>query len=100
MLSTASRLRIQNILNRLAKNDDVTLQERIFINKFADRDQSVASWLRKAKQLQNSQNSSDPIDSLINDLGIGSPEPHTSFNPDQEDLGDWFSGAPSWVSRS
>ena len=100
MLSTNSRLKIQNILNRLANNQEVTLQERIFINKFADRDQSVASWLRRAKKMQKSSNSKDPIEDLINDLGIGSPDPHSSFNPNQEDLGDWFSGAPSWVTRS
>ena len=100
MLSTSSRLRIENILKRLSNNQQVSLQERIFINKFADRDQSVSSWLKKAKQIQQADKSPDPIDNLINDLGIGSPEPHTNFNPDQEDLGDWFKGAPSWVSRS
>ena len=100
MLSTSSRLRIENILKSLANNQEVTLQERIFINKFADNDQSVASWLRKAKQIQTVNSNNDSIDDLINDLGIGSTEPHTSYDPDQEDLGDWFKGAPSWVSRS
>ena len=100
MLSTSSRLRIQNILKKLANNELVSLQERIFVNKFADHDSSVNSWLRKAKHIQKSIDLSDPIDELINDLGIGSSEPDSSFNPDQEDLGDWFSGAPSWVSRS
>tara|TARA_Y100001968_G_C19040848_1_gene564409 strand:+ start:202 stop:504 length:303 start_codon:yes stop_codon:yes gene_type:complete len=100
MLTTSSRLRIQNILLRLAKNEEVTLQERIYINKFADRDQSVSSWLNKAKQLQKNLDTIDSIDTLITDLGIGSPDQDTIYNPDQEDLGDWFSGAPSWLGRS
>tara|TARA_Y100001968_G_C19008840_1_gene549533 strand:+ start:214 stop:516 length:303 start_codon:yes stop_codon:yes gene_type:complete len=100
MLSTSIRLQIQNILQRLANDEEVSLKERIYINKLADRDQSIASSLRKAKQAQRSKNSNDPIDDLINDLGIASADPHASFNADQEDLGEWFSGAPSWVSRS
>ena len=100
MLSISSRLRIQNILIRLASNEEVTLQERIYINKFADRDQTVSSWLTKAKQLQQKKESLDPIDNLITGLGIGSPDEDTTYKPEQEDLGDWFSGAPSWLGRS
>ena len=37
---------------------------------------------------------------LINELNIGSSEPDSTYNPKHEDLGSWFSGAPSWVSRS
>ena len=100
MLSTSSRLRIQNILIRLASNEQVTLKERIYINKFADRDQTVSSWLTKAKQLQQKKETLDPIDNLITDLGIGSSDADTTYKPDQDDLGDWFSGAPSWLGRS
>ena len=100
MLSTSSRLRIQNILLRLAKNQQVTLQERIYINKYADRDQTVYSWLKKAKQLQQSNESMDSIDDLMFELGLGSPDPDTTYNPDKGDLGDWFTGAPSWLGRS
>tara|TARA_Y100001968_G_scaffold121683_2_gene110735 strand:- start:1193 stop:1480 length:288 start_codon:yes stop_codon:yes gene_type:complete len=94
------RIRIKNILNRLANSEEVTLQERIYVGKFADKDQTVASWLSKAKQIQKSECPSDPIEAFINDLGIGTSDPHSSFEPDQEDLGDWFSGAPSWITRS
>ena len=100
MLTTSSRLRIQNILIRLAKNQEVTLQERIYVTKFADRDQTVSSWLSKAKQLQKKSDNFDSIDNLMTDLGIGSPDPDANYNPDQEDLGDWFTGAPSWLGRS
>ena len=100
MLSTSTRLRIQNILIKLSNNQEVTLQERIYINKFADRDQSVSSWLKKARQLQKTKIPLDSIDNLITELGIGSPDPDSIYNPEQEDLGDWFTGAPSWLGRS
>ncbi len=100
MLTTSSRLRIQEILTRLAKGNIVTLEERIYINKYASKNQNVSNWLRKAYRLQRNTDSSNPIDELLNGLNLSSSEPHSTFDPDQDDLGDWFSGAPSWLRRS
>ncbi|WP_269623090.1 hypothetical protein [Prochlorococcus marinus] len=85
---------------RLSKGEKVTLKERLYIQEAADKDQSIASWLKKAKRMQQSKEPNDQIESLINDLNIGSSEPGSTYNPKHEDLGSWFSGAPSWVSRS
>ena len=100
MLTTSSRLRIQEILSRLAMGDQVTLEERIYINKYATKNQNVSSWLRKASRIQRNQAISNPIDELLNGLDLCSTDPHATYNPDQDDLGEWFSGAPSWVKRS
>ena len=101
MLTTSSRLRIQAILSRIALGNVVTLKERIYINKYASRNQNVSAWLRKASYLQRNPNiSNDPIDDLLNGLDLCSTDPHSTFNQDQDDLGEWFSGAPSWVRRS
>ena len=100
MLTTSSRLRIQEILTRLSKGNKVTLEERIYINKYATKNQNVSSWLRKASRIQRNQISSNTIDKLLNGLDLSSDEPHSTYNPDQDDLGEWFSGAPSWIRRS
>tara|TARA_Y100001968_G_scaffold310380_1_gene331241 strand:+ start:1843 stop:2145 length:303 start_codon:yes stop_codon:yes gene_type:complete len=100
MLTTSSRLRIQEILSRIAAGDKVTLEERIYINKYAAKNQNVSSWLRKASLIQRSKHNSNPIDKLLNGLDLCSEDPHSTFNPDQDDLGEWFSGAPSWIKRS
>jgi hypothetical protein len=100
MLTTSSRLRIQEILNRLAKGDQVTLQERIYINKYAAKNQNVSNWLRKASLIQRNKHLSNPIDKLLNGLDLCSEEPHSTYDPSHDDLGEWFSGAPSWVRRS
>ena len=100
MLSTNSRIRIQEILSRLSKGDQVTLEERIYINKYAANNQNVSSWLRKALLIQRNENRSNPIDQLLNGLDLSSEDPHSTFNPDQDDLGEWFSGSPSWIRRS
>ena len=100
MLTTSARLRIQEILTRVAKGNSVTLEERIFINKYASKNQNVAAWLRKASYIQRNKFSSTPIDELLNGLDLCQPDPHSTFDPDQNDLGEWFSGAPSWIRRS
>ena len=100
MLTTSTRIRIKEILTRIAKGNEVTLEERIYINKFASRNQNVSSWLRKASHLQRKNLNSNPLDELINGLDLCSSDPHSTYNPDQDDLGEWFSGAPSWVRRS
>ena len=100
MLTTSSRLRIQEILTRLSKGYQVTLKERIYINKFATKNQKVSSWLRQASRIQRKQTISNPIDELLHGLDLSSDEPDSTYNPDHDDLGEWFSGAPSWIRRS
>ena len=100
MLTTSSRLRIQEILNRLARGNEVTLEERIYINKFATKNQNVSSWLRRASRIQRNKDISNPIDELLNGLDLCSDEAHSAYNSDHDDLGEWFSGAPSWIRRS
>tara|TARA_B100001250_G_scaffold75804_1_gene62052 strand:- start:199 stop:387 length:189 start_codon:yes stop_codon:yes gene_type:complete len=62
MLESSTRVRIQEILTRLSKGNEVTLEERIYINKYASRDQNVSAWLRKASHIQRNQINSDAID--------------------------------------
>ena len=100
MLTTCTRLRIQEILIRLSRGNQVTLEERIYINKYATKNQNVSSWLRKASRIQRNQPISNPIDELLDGLDLSSDEPHSTFNPDRDDLGEWFSGSPSWIRRS
>ena len=52
MLTTSARVRIQEILIRLSKGKKVTLDERIYINKYASKNQNVSTWLRKASHIQ------------------------------------------------
>ncbi|WP_269609308.1 hypothetical protein [Prochlorococcus marinus] len=100
MLTTSTRVRIQEILNRISNGNEVTLEERIYINKYASRNQNVSSWLRKASHIQRNKLSTNPIDELLNGLDLCSTDPHSTYNPEEDDLGEWFSGSPSWIRRS
>ena len=100
MLTKTSRLRIQEILTRLSMGKQVTLEERIYINKYATKNQNVSSWLRKASRIQRQTKITNQIDELLEGLDLSSDEPNVTYNPDHDDLGEWFSGAPSWIRRS
>ncbi len=48
MISTTTRIRIKNILNRLENNQLVTLEERIFLNKLSSVSAVVSKWVNSA----------------------------------------------------
>ncbi len=48
MISTKTRIRIQNILYRIENNELVTLEERIFLNKLASISAVVAEWVNSS----------------------------------------------------
>ena len=100
MLTTSTRVRIQEILTRISQGSEVSLEERIYINEYASSNQNVSAWLRKASYLQRKKSSNNPTDELLNGLDLISSDPHSTYNPDKDDLGEWFSGAPEWIRRS
>ncbi len=100
MIPETTKLKLQEILSRIANDEKVTLEERFILNDYADKDQKIASWLTKARRIQQRQNLNDPIDALLDGLDIGSSEPETYFRSEDDDLGEWFSGAPNWLGRS
>ena len=48
MISTATRIRVQNILNRIENNQLVTLEERIFLNKISSISAVISTWVASA----------------------------------------------------
>lgn len=105
MLTPSTRLRLQAILERISADQPVSLQERIYVQKFADRDQGVAAWLLKARrqQLQVAPGETatrDGIDHLLDQMNLGPADPDTAYRPGDDDIEGWFGGAPGWVRRS
>ena len=48
MISTTTRIRIKHILNRLENKKEVTLEERIFLNKLSNVSALVSEWVSSA----------------------------------------------------
>ncbi|MCS5699265.1 hypothetical protein NZK32_09465 [Cyanobium sp. FGCU-52] len=100
MLTPPTRLRLQNIIERIAESAPVSLQERIYVQKFADRDPTVGSWLRRARRRQLQGEPAGGLDSFLAAMDLGEVGSDGAFDPRRDDLGDWFSGAPNWLRRS
>lgn len=105
MLTPGTRLRLQAILERIGSDQPVSLPDRIYVQKFADRDQGVAAWLRQARRRQMGQSipadrPSDGIDALLEQLNLGPADPEASYRPGEDDIEGWFGGAPGWLRRS
>ena len=48
MISATTRIKVQNILDRLETNKLVTLEERIFLNKLSHVSPLVSEWVSSA----------------------------------------------------
>ena len=84
----------------MSEGNPLSLEERLYIDRYADQDQTVSHWLARAKRLQQKNNESSEIDQLLMSLDIGPTDPDRIYNTMDDDLGEWFKGAPSWLSRS
>ncbi len=48
MISTNTRIRVKNILNRIENNQLVTLEERIFLSKLSSVSIVISNWINSA----------------------------------------------------
>jgi len=100
-LSNQTRLKIQEILKRISTDREVSLNERIFVEKHAKQSSTVWTWLKQANSLRRyGKQDQESINGLIQSLGLDGLESENHFDPDNDDIADWFSGSPDWVRRS
>lgn len=93
MLSTAYRLRLEGICNKITKQEEVSLEEMIWAEKLAKSNRSAATILRQARRkAANPEMTEDSLDGFLNALDLGNPDPSThrsSFNGG-DDILDFF----------
>jgi len=65
MLTPSTRIRLQTIIERIARSEPVSLKERIYVQKFADRDPSVWGWLKKAQRAQQEGGEKTGLDRFL-----------------------------------
>lgn len=72
MLSTKYRLRLEAICARIAAQQPVELQDRIWANKLGEVNRTAASMLRQAqRRAQNPEMHEGSLDDFLNQLDIG-----------------------------
>jgi hypothetical protein len=95
MLSTQYRLKLENICNRIASHQEVSLDEMVWAEKLAKANRSAATILRQARRkAENPEMTEDSLDGFLNALDIGGLGNErfgiTGFNS-VDDIVDFFS---------
>jgi hypothetical protein len=95
MLSTQYRLRLEAICDKIAKHEEVSLEDMIWSEKLAKSNRSAATILRQARRkAANPEMTEDSLDGFMNALDLGDPDPsnhRTGFNG-ADDIIDFFTG--------
>ena len=101
LISNQKRLKIQEIIRRISSNEEVSLKERTYVEKYAKHCSLISLWLKKACSIRRHgmQNGSS-INGLLQSLGIDSLDRENHFNTNKDDIYDWFRGSPEWIKRS
>jgi hypothetical protein len=93
MLSTAYRVRLEEITNRIQNGETVELQEIIWAEKLAKSNKSAAEILRKARRIAV-QGKGEPgsLDEFLQtmDLGFADPREHRSHFNGADDIANFF----------
>ena len=101
LLSNQKRLKIQDIIKRISLDKEVSLKERIYVEKYAKHSSLISLWLKRANSIRrHGLLSEGSIDGLLQSLGIDGLDKDNHFKPDIDDISDWFGGSPDWVKRS
>ena len=101
LLSHQKRLKIQGIIRRILRDQEISLEERIYVERFAKHNSTISLWLKKANSFRrNGEKSENGIDKLLQSLGIEGLDTENHFNPNEDDISGWFGGAPDWLKRS
>ena len=100
-LSNETRLKIQSIIKRISSDEEISLEERILVEKHANHSSTIWTWLKKANNIRRygTQNQKS-INGLMQSLGLNALDQENHFDPKRDDIADWFSGSPDWVRRS
>ena len=101
LLNNQTRLKIQEIVRKISSEKEVSLQERIYVEKYAKRSTTISLWLKKATSIRrHGLQSEDTINGLIQSLGIDGLDGENHFKQNHDDIYEWFGGSPEWIKRS
>ena len=100
-LTNETRLKIKNIIKRIEEDKEISLEERIYLEKLSKHNSTIWTWLKKANSLRRyGKQNVDGINGLIQSLGLDGLDSENHFDPKNDDIANWFRGSPDWVRRS
>ena len=101
LLNNQKRLKIQEIIRRISLDKEVSLEERVLVEKYAKNCSIISLWLKKANSIRrNGLQREGSINGLLQSLGIDGLDRENHFKPNKDDISEWFGDAPDWIKRS
>ncbi|HAI43445.1 MAG TPA: hypothetical protein DCM40_37770 [Maribacter sp.] len=94
MLSTEYRLRLEFICSKIAKGEEVKLEDMIWADKLAKANRSAGEIMRRARRLVNNpEMKQSSLEGFMNALDLGDPDPnnHKKGFDSADDMVQWFS---------
>jgi hypothetical protein len=87
MLSTEYRKRLEFICSRIAKGEEVKLDDMVWAQKLAKANRSALEMMNRARR-----EALNPNDHFYNALNLGSPDPqdHKAGFDTADEIVDWF----------
>jgi hypothetical protein len=93
MLSTQTRLRLEDIAARIAGGLNVTFEEMQWATKWSEANRSASEILRRGRRRAiNGEPERGSLDELLDGRDLGDPDPsnHLIGPQDPIDLANWF----------
>ena len=94
MLSSQYRLRMESICGRIARREEVLIEDMIWAQKLAKSNGSAEAMLRKARRAANNPEMQEgSLDDFMNAMDLGDPDPsnHRTGFTSADDIIDFFS---------
>ena len=93
MLSTAYRVKLEEIAGRIARHEEVSLEEMVWCEKLSAHNSHAAKILRQARRAASTPTMQEgDMDDFLNQLDLGSPDPtrHRTGFDSVDEIVDWF----------
>jgi hypothetical protein len=93
MLSTAYRVKLEEIAGRIARHEEVSLEEMVWCEKLSAHNSHAAKILRQARRAASTPTMQEgDMDDFLNQLDLGSPDPtrHKTGFDSVDEIVDWF----------
>lgn len=93
MLSHNTRMKLQAITDKIAKGEEVTLNEMTFAQKLANVNHSAAEILKNARRKAiQGESEEGTLDNLLQNMNLGEPDPsnHLTAESDIDDMMNFF----------
>lgn len=93
MLSTKTRLLLEQIAKRIQNGEEVSLEDMIFAEKWSKSNRSAAEIIRKARRIAvQGKGKEGSLDEFMQIMDLGNPDPSTHLDSSMsvDDLYNFF----------